>query len=257
MPVRAQLGATINYQVGAVKRAPRALQKLGFEWLWRVWQEPQLWSRYRDDGIVFLRLLVTHVMPLALKARSLRRKRGALRSISSSNSVQTRDAIILHLRGFAIARNTEQAAAAFRQALSLNRTIEIDLSATDELDARFLGLILMLRKRLKTLGGAGLKFSGVSAKMEKIFRRNGLEYLLRESRDLAGPVQARKRGPLSPQAQSTNAPALNLSSFRPRNPAFRSLKAGRLWPKWPTGITIPSDFIDFRFDGAAMPSLRA
>ena len=74
VPVRAQLGATINYQVGTVKRAPLTLQKLGFEWLWRVWQEPQLWKRYRDDGIVFLRLLATHVIPLALKARSLRRK---------------------------------------------------------------------------------------------------------------------------------------------------------------------------------------
>ena len=151
VPVRAQLGATINYQVGTVKRAPLTLQKLGFEWLWRVWQEPQLWKRYRDDGIVFLRLLATHVIPLALKARSLRRKARRIPLDLVIDSVQTRDGIILHLRGFAIASNTEQAVAPFRQALNLTKTIEIDLSATNELDARFLGLILMVRKSLKTL----------------------------------------------------------------------------------------------------------
>jgi N-acetylglucosaminyldiphosphoundecaprenol N-acetyl-beta-D-mannosaminyltransferase len=188
VPVRAQLGATINYQVGTVKRAPRALQKLGLEWLWRIWQEPQLWSRYRDDGIVFLRLLATHVIPLALKARSLRRTAQRTSLDLVIESVQTLDAVILHLRGFAIAGNIEQAVASFRQALSYNGTIEIDLSATNELDARFLGLILMVRKRLKSLRAKSLKFSGVSAKMEMVFRRNGLEYLLRESRDLTGPV---------------------------------------------------------------------
>jgi N-acetylglucosaminyldiphosphoundecaprenol N-acetyl-beta-D-mannosaminyltransferase len=189
VPVRAQLGATINYQVGTVKRAPLSLQKLGLEWLWRIWQEPQLWGRYRDDGIVFLRLLATHVMPLALKARSLRRTAQRTPVDLAIDSIQTHDSVILRLRGFAIACHTERAAASFRQAISLNRPIEIDLSATNELDARFLGLILMVRKRLKTLGGAALRFSGVNRQMETIFRRNRLEYLLRESQDLSGPIR--------------------------------------------------------------------
>jgi N-acetylglucosaminyldiphosphoundecaprenol N-acetyl-beta-D-mannosaminyltransferase len=193
VPVRAQLGATINYQVGAVTRAPQWLQKMGLEWLWRIGQEPHLWSRYRDDGIVFLRLLVTHVLPLALKARSLRRKARRAPLDLVIDSVQAPDSIVLRLRGFAIGRNAEQAAAAFRQALTLSRAIEIDLSEINELDPRFLGLVLMLRKRLKSLGGAGPQLSGISAKMEETFRRNGLEYLLRESRDLAGITQSDRR----------------------------------------------------------------
>ena len=41
IPVRAHLGATINFQTGTVKRAPASIrQALGFEWLWRIKEEP-------------------------------------------------------------------------------------------------------------------------------------------------------------------------------------------------------------------------
>jgi N-acetylglucosaminyldiphosphoundecaprenol N-acetyl-beta-D-mannosaminyltransferase len=53
------LGATINFLAGTVQRAPIWMQKLGVEWLWRVWQEPKLFIRYAKDGQVFLRLLLT------------------------------------------------------------------------------------------------------------------------------------------------------------------------------------------------------
>ena len=43
VPFRAQFGATINWQAGSVKRAPKWVQRLGFEWLWRVKEEPYLW----------------------------------------------------------------------------------------------------------------------------------------------------------------------------------------------------------------------
>ena len=50
IPVRANFGATINFQVGKFKRAPLFLRKAGFEWLWRVKEEPYLWRRYWNDG---------------------------------------------------------------------------------------------------------------------------------------------------------------------------------------------------------------
>jgi hypothetical protein len=46
--------ATINFQAGTIKRAPAGMQRWGFEWLWRIKEEPQLWKRYRDDGVAFL-----------------------------------------------------------------------------------------------------------------------------------------------------------------------------------------------------------
>ena len=47
IPIRAQLGAAINFQAGTLKRAPNSFRKLGFEWLWRIKEEPYLWRRFR------------------------------------------------------------------------------------------------------------------------------------------------------------------------------------------------------------------
>lgn len=52
------LGATINFLAGTVQRAPYLMRKLGLEWVWRIFQEPKLLSRYVGDGLVFLRLLL-------------------------------------------------------------------------------------------------------------------------------------------------------------------------------------------------------
>ncbi len=55
--------------------------------------------------------------------------------------------------------------------------IIIDLSTTRMIDARFFGLLLMLRKELKSRG-ASLTFTGVSRAMQRIFRCSELEFLL-------------------------------------------------------------------------------
>ena len=69
IPVRAHLGAAINFQAGTVKRAPTWLRACGLEWLWRIKEEPHLWRRYAHDGWVLLRLIFTRVLPLAIANR--------------------------------------------------------------------------------------------------------------------------------------------------------------------------------------------
>lgn len=51
------VGAAFDFAAGFVPRAPRVLRVLGFEWLWRLGQEPKrLWQRYilRDMGFIRL-----------------------------------------------------------------------------------------------------------------------------------------------------------------------------------------------------------
>ena len=69
VPVRAHLGAAINFQAGTVKRAPLKFQAWGIEWVWRIKEEPQLWRRYASDGLLFLGLIFAHVLPLAIDNR--------------------------------------------------------------------------------------------------------------------------------------------------------------------------------------------
>lgn len=48
------LGATIDFEAGILNRAPEIIQKLGFEWLFRVYKEPKrLWKRYFVEDIPF------------------------------------------------------------------------------------------------------------------------------------------------------------------------------------------------------------
>jgi len=46
-PVLIGVGAAFDFHAGLVPQAPAALQRLGLEWLYRLWQEPRrLWRRY-------------------------------------------------------------------------------------------------------------------------------------------------------------------------------------------------------------------
>jgi N-acetylglucosaminyldiphosphoundecaprenol N-acetyl-beta-D-mannosaminyltransferase len=60
VPVCAGVGGVFNFLAGTVRRAPEWCQRLGFEWLYRVMQEPtRLWRRYfLEDLPVFARMLM-------------------------------------------------------------------------------------------------------------------------------------------------------------------------------------------------------
>lgn len=66
-PVISHLGAVVNMAAGHISRAPRWVQSLGLEWVWRIKEEPQLWRRYASDGLALLRLMVSDVLPVVVK----------------------------------------------------------------------------------------------------------------------------------------------------------------------------------------------
>lgn len=55
------VGGSFDVIAGKVKRAPRLVQNLGLEWLFRVIQEPQrLWRRYMAANLYFVFLVLSH-----------------------------------------------------------------------------------------------------------------------------------------------------------------------------------------------------
>jgi N-acetylglucosaminyldiphosphoundecaprenol N-acetyl-beta-D-mannosaminyltransferase len=174
VPVQAHLGATINFQAGAIKRAPMFLQKLGLEWVWRIIEEPHLWSRYFKDGIAFLRLLVLHVVPLFL-SRKLFGSR--TRHDLSFETYETPQKLVLRMAGSATADNIQRGIDCFQQAVSSQQPVRLDFSQVSQVDARFLGLLLMFRKRLK-LSGRELELTGIQRSINRAFRLHGVAYLL-------------------------------------------------------------------------------
>lgn len=57
------LGATIDFEAGNVKRAPKFYQKFALEWLYRFMMEPKrLWRRYFVEDMPFFWLLLKQMM---------------------------------------------------------------------------------------------------------------------------------------------------------------------------------------------------
>jgi N-acetylglucosaminyldiphosphoundecaprenol N-acetyl-beta-D-mannosaminyltransferase len=177
IPIRAHLGAALNFQAGVVKRAPLIIRSWGLEWLWRIKEENYLWRRYLNDGLVLLRLLLTRVLPLAV-LNELNRNRERRNPLNFSIQQKVGDrAVEISLSGFASERHVAEVIPHLEQVLTFNRDVVVNFSNTRTVDSRFLGLLMMLRKELKHKG-ATLLLTGLTPALERIFRLNELDYML-------------------------------------------------------------------------------
>jgi N-acetylglucosaminyldiphosphoundecaprenol N-acetyl-beta-D-mannosaminyltransferase len=175
IPVRAHLGASLNFEAGTVKRAPRFLQQIGLEWLWRIKEEPFLWRRYWNDGSMLARLVVTRILPLAIQQLQLKNKRNSQDAFVTETHG---DAYVkISISGSATSQNVNKIIPAFKNAIAANKSTIVDFSNTCAIDARVLGLLLMLRKALRG-SVAGPVLIGLSTELKRIFRLNGMGFLL-------------------------------------------------------------------------------
>ena len=174
IPVRSHFGATLNFQACAIRRAPVLFRRLGLEWLWRIKEEPHLWRRYLYDGLMLLGLFLTKVIPLALL--QIIRRRAAPFDLQMSFMIGDTFAVV-HLSGDATAEGVARAKVHFREAISKSRNLIVDLRDTRQIDARFLGFLLMVRKSLTTHNGT-INFIGISARLKQIFTLHGVDYVL-------------------------------------------------------------------------------
>jgi N-acetylglucosaminyldiphosphoundecaprenol N-acetyl-beta-D-mannosaminyltransferase len=177
IPVRAHLGAALNFQAGTVRRAPSIVRELGFEWLWRIKEEPYLWRRYWHDGILLLHLLLTRLLPLAISEYWVRLRYERKGQELIVTQAHCHDSITVCLSGSATARHLDKVVPVFRDVVAKDKRIIVDFSNTRAIDARFLGLLLMLRKQLSSRCGSPV-FIGLSHRLERVFRLNGLGFLL-------------------------------------------------------------------------------
>ena len=173
IPVRAHLGAVINFQAAKVKRAPLIVRKCGLEWLWRIKEEPHLWRRYWKDGTVLVQLLLTGVIPLLFWTGWLRLRYARYGKDLIVKQAQDNESVVVSLHGCATAAHIHKIVPVFRDAISGGKHIILDFYEVRVVDARFLGLLLMLRKKLRGTG-ADLTFGNMLPGLKYIFSLNGL-----------------------------------------------------------------------------------
>jgi N-acetylglucosaminyldiphosphoundecaprenol N-acetyl-beta-D-mannosaminyltransferase len=177
IPVRAHVGAAINFQAGTVERAPPWMRQFGLEWLWRILQEPLLWRRYYFDGLVLVRIIATRVLPLIGMRfwddfRFPRHKRFLRVGRTEAN-----ESVVLSPVGFADTDHIDVVMPFFQEAMTSQKRVVINFAGTHLIDTRFLGLLLMLEKCLKGQGHT-LTFEAVPPRVRRFVRFNGFGFLL-------------------------------------------------------------------------------
>ncbi|WP_240535734.1 WecB/TagA/CpsF family glycosyltransferase [Bradyrhizobium sp. STM 3809] len=177
IPVRSHLGAAINFQAGLLKRAPLIVRKSGFEWLWRIKEEPYLWRRYLHDGSVLLRLMLSRALPLALAPMLRRFGAKEQRRLSVSMCPTSDRAPTILLAGDGVAETVGEAVPSLREGIRQATELTIDLAQLKSIDARFLGLLLMVRKSILQKGGR-LVFANSSRRIQRAVRLHGFGFLL-------------------------------------------------------------------------------
>jgi len=178
IPIRAHLGAVINFQAGAIKRAPQKLRTWGLEWLWRIKEEPHLWRRYVYDGAVLLRLFFMRILPLAILNRWDRLKSERQPKELLIGTKQHHGCVTIRLSGDANQHSIGKIITCLQETLTTGYTgVVIDLGEVRVIDGRFLGLLLMVRKHLKAQE-TKLRFVGVSPRIRRLFRLNEVDFLV-------------------------------------------------------------------------------
>ena len=143
-PVISHLGAVINMAAGTIARAPRWMQKIGLEWIWRIKEEPLLWRRYASDGWALLRMLVTRVAPIVGR-RWMRRLFGpGVRQQGRLDCDCSQGACHLRLLGDWSVANIAELQARLVDCGRQESPVEVDTREATHMDAAVRGLLAIV-----------------------------------------------------------------------------------------------------------------
>lgn len=180
-PVISHLGAVVNFIAGTVNRSPRWMQTAGLEWLWRIKEEPGLWRRYWSDGLGFIKMTLTQVLPYALWLR-VSGRRVLARNRANQNFVNSQimndNCILISPIG---CHYDENLSLLKKELYTINglecKDVVFDLAETEYVDAAFIGLILLARKIVQNSDGK-LSLVNASGSLLRVFSWLGASYLV-------------------------------------------------------------------------------
>ena len=173
IPVVSHLGAAINFISGDVPRAPRWVQRLGCEWLWRIKEQPKLFARYWHDGILLLRVIVTRLVPYWLWLRRHRLLANEPLSFEQKRSPNTQS---ICLYGALSVSSVSQLSSVLSQLKAFDGLIELDMSRVCYADPGGLGWLLDLEK-LALAAGAEVVICHCNKELAQVLKWNHLDRL--------------------------------------------------------------------------------
>lgn len=180
-PVICNLGATINFVAGSVRRAPDFLRRHGLEWLWRIKEEPTLWARYALDFNTLVSVLICQVVPCCLD-RALHRPSKSQLSAARLRHYQRGTDQVIEFYGAWTRDNLGSVRAAFTAATRYESDLVIDLDRITYVDAAFLGQLLLAYGHQRRFH-RGFVLRASERRARKLLRLHGCGYLLSAGQD--------------------------------------------------------------------------
>jgi N-acetylglucosaminyldiphosphoundecaprenol N-acetyl-beta-D-mannosaminyltransferase len=161
VPVTMGVGETFETLAGEIRRAPRWVQRGGFEWLMRCTQEPgRLIPRYLRDFLALGRRL-----PMALLAAWFQRPYLGGDSLTTASST---DVFHIYLHGKLCAASAPALKDATASAIAGGRVAVVHLQGVRQVSAAGLGLLLKARRELLE-AGLTLSLAGLNLKLRFLF----------------------------------------------------------------------------------------
>lgn len=176
IPVISHLGAVLNFVAGRIARAPFWIRRFGLEWLWRVKEEPGLWRRYTSDGLVFIRLLVTRVLPYAWLL-SWHNPSDQEQDAASVELIDYGGEVTIRLSGALVRKNLGPLRDCLSSSTLAGKNMRIDLEHVTYVDSAFIGLLLLAHGNWKRQGKE-LTVGNLKRVVQRIFRYSCAEFLL-------------------------------------------------------------------------------
>jgi N-acetylglucosaminyldiphosphoundecaprenol N-acetyl-beta-D-mannosaminyltransferase len=146
-PVIGHLGAVINFVAGKVKRAPLWMQRSGLEWVWRAKEESSLIRRYLNDGLSFVRVLTTQVLPLAWYQANRKPSTEELRAASADFQCQG-GVNVIRLSGAWNSTNLDPVRNLFTRAERGHDNVVLNMAGVRSINSAFVGLLLLFEQSL-------------------------------------------------------------------------------------------------------------
>ena len=172
VPVISHLGAVINFVAGNIQRAPERWQRFGLEWVWRVKQEPSLWKRYFFDGLVFIKLLLMNVFPLAIYDHFLKRSACFSKPCDIHLSQNSDGRIVL--KGSFNSLTLEPVKHVFSSIINEGKgSVTMDCSKLSYIDSAFIATLMLLQSHLAKQG-RHLALINVSKRINTLFKLNNV-----------------------------------------------------------------------------------
>ena len=182
VPVISHLGAVVNIVARTASRAPTWMQGSGLEWLWRIKEEPILWRRYFYDGMTFLRLLITHVIPYACLIHSRKPTEQELKAAAIDLQDELGETVIT-LSGAWMHENFQPLRDTFSHSICAGKDVRLELGNVTYVDSAFIGLVMLLYSD-RHRKGARLSIGNSHENVRRIFRYACAEFLFKANQPL-------------------------------------------------------------------------